>query len=58
MISPCKLPKTDVFVPGGSDNVRPLLNRIGGAILRDQVWIYTVKEALSKEELDEHDVLT
>lgn len=58
MITPCELPKTDIFVPIGSDKVTPSHNRIEGAKLRDQIWINHVKEALYKEELDKNDIVT
>ena len=58
MITPYELPKTDIFVPKSSSKVRPSLDRIEGAKIRDQSWINNVKEVLSKTELDEHVCVT
>ena len=53
-VPPCELPTGDVFVPKTDyGNVRPTLNRRGGAIIRDQVWIDNVWNALVKDILGE-----
>ena len=59
MVSPCELPKSDVYVSRyDGENVRPKLDRIEGALIREKVWIDSVKAALAKEELDEGDMVT
>ena len=53
MVSPCELPKTDMFVPiPQCQKVRTSHDRIQGAVLREQVWINEVKKAVDKDELD------
>ena len=59
MVPPCELPKSDVYVPRyHGENVRPKLDRIEGALIRERVWIDSVKAALAKEELGDGDMVT